>query len=493
MDASDRGRLDTNKYYPIFQASDAEYDGEVFVGVSSTGIYCRPVCHVKMPKQENCNYFSNAAAAEASGYRPCLVCRPELAPGSALSDTPANIARKAALIMDEDSLHDHSLAELAQALGVTDRHLRRLFVVEYGVTPVQYLQTQRLLLAKNLLTDTRLSMTEVAFAAGFRSIRRFNDVFQSHYRMPPSRLREQKDSAVTDGVTLLLGYRPPYLWDAMLRFLDDRAIPGVELVHGDAYTRTVSIAQDGNTYRGVFTARHMEKKNALAVTVTESLLPVLPRVLARIKHLFDLRCNPTEVFEGLRCMDEIRPGLRILGARLPGSFDVFEMATRAVLGQQITVKAARTLAARMASAFGTELPTSINGLTHTFPSPADICGLGGPIEDQLGPLGITGARARSIRALAEGLMEGKIDLSRNADMQDQKERLLALHGFGPWTVQYIAMRALGHKDAFPHTDYGVKQALKGYEPGEILALAERWRPWRAYATIHLWNSLKARH
>ena len=490
MDKSGGGHLDTGNYYPIFLAGDARYDGEVFVGVSSTGIYCRPVCHIKMPKRDNCSYFSSAAAAEAAGYRPCLVCRPELAPGSALADTPANIARKAALIMDEDNLTGHSLAELAAALGVTDRHLRRLFLAEYGVTPVQYLQTQRLLLAKNLLTDTRLSMMDVAFAAGFTSVRRFNDVFQRHYRMTPSRLRKEKDGAAVDGVTLLLGYRPPYRWEEMLHFLEARAIPGVEVVYDDTYARTVSLAQEDKTYRGYFAVRHMEKKNALAVTVSDALLPVLPRVLAGVKHLFDLRCNPAEVYAGLACMDEIREGLRVPGTRLPGSFDAFEMAVRAVLGQQISVKAARTLAARMVAAYGAALTTPVEGLTHTFPCAADIAGLDGPMEDKLGPLGITGARARSIRALAEALLTGEIELSRNADAPDQIQRLLALPGFGPWTVQYIAMRALGDKDAFPHTDYGVREALKGHSPAEILAMAERWRPWRAYATIHLWNALR---
>ena len=489
MDKNGGSHLDIGTYYPIFLAGDARYDGEVFVGVSSTGIYCRPVCHIKMPKRENCSYFSSAAAAEAAGYRPCLVCRPELAPGSALADTPANIARKAALIMDEDNLTGHSLAELAEALGVTDRHLRRLFLAEYGVTPVQYLQTQRLLLAKNLLTDTGLSMMDVAFAAGFTSLRRFNDVFQSHYRMAPSHLRKHKDGAAAEGVTLLLGYRPPYRWEAILRFLEARAIPGVEAVYSDTYARSVSLAQDDKTYRGCFAVRHMEKKNALAVMISDALLPVLPRVLAGVKHLFDLRCDPAQIYAGLACMDEIREGLRIPGTRLPGSFDAFEMAVRAVLGQQITVKAARTLAERIVAAYGTELPTPIDGLTHTFPGPAGILGLPGPIEDRLGPLGITGARARSIYALAKGLQGGEIDLSRNADPAEQMQRLLALPGFGPWTVQYIAMRALGCKDAFPHTDYGVKQALKGHSPAEILAMAERWRPWRAYATIHLWNSL----
>lgn len=275
----------------------------------------------------------------------------------------------------------------------------------------------------------------------------------------------------------------------MLAFLGGRAIPGVEKVEDDAYHRAVVLAQGEKVCRGWVSVRNQEKQNALAVTLSVSLLPVLPKVLLRLRHLFDLDCDPAEIYHTLQGMNRIQDGLCVPGLRLPGCFDAFEMAVRAVLGQQITVKAARTLAARVAATYGTAIPTPIEGITHCFPTAADICGLEGPIENHLGTLGVIGARARSIQALACALQNGEVELSRNADPHVQMKNLLALPGFGDWTVQYIAMRALGWPDAFPHTDYGVKKALVGRSPKEILALAEEWRPWRAYATIYLWNTL----
>ncbi len=480
---------DAKIYYPAFKAHDARFDGRVFVGVSSTGIYCRPVCRVKMPKEENCTFYHGAAAAEAAGYRPCLKCRPELAPGFAPVDAAGRLSQKAALLIEEDGLCESSLTELACELDVTDRHLRRVFASEYGVSPVRYLQTYRLLLAKSLLTDTLLPVTDVAFAAGFGSVRRFNALFRQHYHLSPSSLRKQVKDIHADGrdsITLFLGYRPPYRWDAILTFLAGRAIPGVEAVADGAYYRTAALHQGGVSYRGWISVRHAEKKNALAVTVSSTLLPVLPKTLARVKHLFDLQCGPEEVFNRLAAMNELQDGLCVCGMRLPGCFDAFEMSVRAVLGQQVTVKAARTLAARVAAAYGTEIETPIAGLTHTFPAPVQLC----DADELLGRgLGITGTRARCIGALAAALVGGEVELSRSADPGLQMKKLLGLPGFGEWTVQYIAMRALGWPDAFPHTDYGVKKALGDRTPKERLELAERWRPWRSYATIQLWNSL----
>lgn len=481
--------LETETYYPAFKAHDARFDGRVFAGVSSTGIYCRPVCRARTPQEQNCTFFPSAAAAEAVGYRPCLKCRPELAPGLTPTDASTNLARRAALLLEEDCLRKDSLKKLAQSLGVTSGHLSRLFVTEFGVSPAQYLQTCRLLLAKNLLTDTRLPAADVAFTAGFGSVRRLNALFQKHYHLSPPALRKQRklsNKGAPDVITLYPGYRPPYLWDNLLAFLAARTVPGVEYVAGQAYHRTVAIPHDGKTYRGWLTVQHAEKKKALAVTIPVTLLPVLPQVLARVKDLFDLRCEPWEIYHRLAVMNEIKDGMCLPGARPPGCFDAFELAVRAVLGQQITVKAAHTLAGRIVSVYGTALDTPVDGLTHTFPSPADICGLDGPIENHLGALGVTGARARSIRALAEGLLSGEIDLSGRPDPQMQMEKLLALPGFGTWTVHYVAMRALGWPDAFPHTDYGVKKALAGRTAKEILALSEHWKPWRAYATINLW-------
>jgi len=489
----DKLPLDQKACYRAFMSHDPRFDGRLYVGVSSTGIYCRPVCRTKAPKEENCTFFTSAAAAQAAGYRPCLRCRPELAPGLAPIDGAANLARRAALMIEDDLLPEGGIEELATALGVTSRHLRRVFADEYGVPPVQYRETHRLLLAKSLLTDTDLPVTDIAFAAGFGSLRRFNAIFLRQCRMPPTALRKEtraQGSTYPDGITLYLGYRPPFRWEDILDFLAGRAIPGVEVVADGVYARTTSLQGEKGQCRGWITVSHAEKKNALAVTVSASLLPVLPKVLAGVRHLFDLRCDPAVIFERLSAMNDIRPSLCLPGTRVPGCFEPFEMAVRAILGQQVTVAAARTLAGRVAASLGAPLETPIQGLTHTFPAPVDICLLGDSPADVLGPLGVTGVRARAIAALARGLVTGELDLSLGADPEEQMKKLLALPGFGPWTVQYVAMRALGWPDAMLETDYGVKKALPGKSPKEILAIASDWRPWRSYATLSLWNSLK---
>lgn len=477
--------------YAAFKSKDARFDGRFFVGVRTTGIYCRPVCRAKLPKAENCTYYLTPAEAEGAGFRPCLQCRPELAPGLAPVDAIVNLAQKAARLIEENCEKDENLNALASKLGCTDRHLRRAFNEEYHVSPIQYLQTCRLLLAKCLLTDTNLSMLDVAMASGFKSLRRFNDVFKKQYRLSPSALRKQTtpQSQSNDKITLALGYRPPYCWNQILEFLSMRAIPGVEIVQDNIYSRTVHILTgEGKHIYGWLQVTNQQQKSTLSVTISASLLPVLPQVLGRIRHLFDLYCEPEAVQETLFCMDEIKPGLFIPGIRIPGCFDSFEMSVRAVLGQQITVKAATTLAGRFAERFGKPVDTGIDGLSLVFPLPEDILVLGNPIENHLGPLGIIAARARTIRALAETFANKTVDFDYISDPEMTVEKLIRLPGIGPWTAKYIAMRTLGWTDAFPDTDLGVKKALFPRNRKEILSLAEQWRPWRAYATMCLWNS-----
>jgi AraC family transcriptional regulator of adaptative response / DNA-3-methyladenine glycosylase II len=499
--------LDRKACYAALKSRDFRFDGRFFVGVSSTGIYCRPICRVKRPKEKNCAFFISAAAAEAAGYRPCLKCRPELAPGLAPMDAPARIARRAAFILADDFSAENSLEDLAAALGISGRHLRRVFYAAYGVPPVQYVQTLRLLLAKNLLTDTALPITEISMTAGFGSVRRFNDLFKKQYRLAPGSLRKAlKGSAKNPGpvsrgasksppgagdgeITLLLGYRPPYRWDALLAFLAGRAISGVEAAADNTYRRTVTARNRGRVYRGWISVANRPEKNALALTLSPSLAPVLPKVLARVRILFDTDCDPPEIYEKISGLNDMAAGLCLPGTRLPGCFDPFEMSVRAVLGQQITVKAAKTLANRFASALGEKIRTPFEDLCCTFPGPEKILNIKKPVENSLGALGITGARSRSIYALAEALTSGAVTLSPRADPEAETRKLLALPGFGPWTVQYIGMRALSWPDALPHTDYGIKKALAGKTDREILALSEAWRPWRAYAAINLWNSL----
>ena len=480
--------------YAAFKAKDARFDGRFFVGVSSTGIYCRPVCRAKMPKEENCTFYESAAAAEQAGYRPCLLCRPELAPGAAPVDATSALAVRAARFLEENCGSGQNIAEYGHRFGYSERHLRRAFMTEFHVSPVQYLQTCRLLLAKNLLTDTNISMTDVAMAAGFGSLRRFNALFREHYRMPPSAFRKQivarKDQA--ENVTVLLGYRPPYQWEEMLRFLAQRAIPGVEKVADNAYFRTVyqpASAKNAPELKGWLRVGHTPEKNALAVTVSPSLMPFLSQLLARVRQLFDLHCDPDSVYETLVAMNSMRPGLCVHGTRLPGSFEPFEMAVRAILGQQVTVKAASTLAGRLATNLGVPIDTGMDGLTHAFPAAQAILTLGNDAASRLGSLGVTQTRANSIIALASCVANGEVEFSPCLQPEAEIQKLTCIPGIGVWTAHYIAMRAMNWPDAFPHTDLGVKKALAPISGKEILRMAEAWRPWRAYATINLWNFL----
>ena len=472
--------------YAAFKAKDARFDGRFFVGISSTGIYCRPVCRARQPKAEHCTFYHTAAEAEQAGYRPCLLCRPELAPGTSITDATANLAYRAARVLEENCGSGVSLDELAGRLGCTGRHLRRVFTAEYHVSPVQYLQTCRLLLTKNLLTDTSLSVLDVAMASGFGSLRRFNDLFKKQYNLAPTALRKRvsEEKRHEGDITLALGYRPPYPWENMLQFLAGRTIAGVDVVNNDTYMRTVHlVTAEGEPVYGWVRIGHNPPKNVLTVTVSENLLPVLPQVLARVRHLFDLYCDPDAVYETLRVMNDIRPDICMLGTRLPGCFDAFEMSVRAVLGQQIT------LAARIVEAYGTPIQTGIDGLTHIFPSPEEILALDGPIEHHLGPLGVITSHSKTIDELAQVFAQGEIDVTLCLQPEEEIKKLMAIRGIGSWTAQYIAMRAMGWPDAFLETDAGVKKALPGYTSKELLNMAEAWRPWRSYATINLWNTV----
>jgi len=474
--------LGSDVCYAALKTHDARFDGQFFVGVSSTGIYCRPVCSVRTPKRQHCSFFPSAAAAEHGGYRPCLRCRPELAPGYASVDASRRLARSAAGRIDDGDLTDSSLASLAGRLGVTDRHLRRVFEAEFGVSPVEYAQTQRLLLAKRLLTDTAFPVTDVAMAAGFGSLRRFNALFRRRYRLTPRDVRKTPEAAPQSTLAFDLAYRPPFAWDAHLEFLAGREIDGVESVDGRTYSRGVSIAHGDGQHRGWIAVHPSRRRNALTVTLSGSLARVVPQVLARTKRVFDLGCRPDEVAARLGPLAAGEPGLRV-----PGAFDGFEAAVRAVLGQQITVRAAKTLAGRVALAMGDPVETPCPGVSRTFPSASRVALASG---DELGRLGITSARGAAILELARACAGGSLVLDPGVDVEQTIARLMAIPGIGEWTAQYIAMRALGWPDAFPHTDYGVKKALGVSSPSRVLQIAEAWRPWRAYATLHLWRSLK---
>ncbi|MDR1016214.1 MAG: helix-turn-helix domain-containing protein [Coriobacteriales bacterium] len=479
--------------YAELKAHDPRFDGRFFVGVTSTGIYCRPVCKAKLPAKRNCRFFKTAAEAEQAGFRPCLLCRPDIAPGLSPMEAGADLARRSAQMLQDECASIGGLDSVAARLGYTTRHLRRVFEEAYQVTPLQFLQTCRLLLAKSLLTDSDLTVGAVARAAGFGSTRRFNQLFKEHYRLCPTKLRKQTAGITAeDGlITLQLSYRPPYAWGALLDFFAGRAIAGVELVRDGAYFCTVRLAdKQGKPVCGWLRVRNLASKNRLAVSISESLLPVVSTVLARIRRQFDLGSDPAQVAEQLQVMDELRPGLCVAGTRVPGCFDAFQMCVRTVLGQQITVKAAGTLAARIAETYGTPIETGVEGLDRLFPSAGEVLTMGDAIEDNFGRLGVTSARSRTIRALAEAVSTGEVDFAHPADPTLEMDKLCALKGIGPWSANYIAMRAMGYGDAFLESDYGVKKALPGYgTPKARKALAEAWHPWRSYAVMNLWNSL----
>lgn len=477
--------LDADAAYLALKARDARFDGRLFVGVTSTGIYCRPVCRVRTPRRENCRFFATRAQAEAAAFRPCLKCRPEIAPGLSAMDSSRALADDAARQI-EHAVHagggGPSMAGIAERLGVTDRHLRRIFAAAHGVTPQRYLTTQRLLLAKQLLTDTALPVTQVALASGFDSLRRFNAAFAEHYRLTPTRLRAA-GRVPAAGAALRLAWRPPYDVPAVLAFLALRALAGVEQVEGLALRRTLAWPLGGGTLHGWVEARFVPERHEVHVSVAPALAPVLGGVLQRVRHGLDLDADPARIDPVLASIAGARAG-----TRLPGAFDGFETAVRVVLGQQVSVKAARTLVQRLVARFGTPVATPWPGLTHVFPDAATIAAAD---PEAIGTLGIVRQRVKALQALAAAVAGGTLQLHPAAPLAPTLAALHALPGVGDWTAQVIAMRALGWPDAWPATDIGLLNALGTRDPKQATAQAEAWRPWRAYAVMALWQRLES--
>jgi AraC family transcriptional regulator of adaptative response / DNA-3-methyladenine glycosylase II len=474
--------LDPEACYLAVRARDRRFDGRFFTAVASTGIYCRPICPVRPPKRENMRFYSSAAAAEGAGYRPCLRCRPERAPGVATVDAASRLAGAALAGMEEHAIANGKIGELAASLGVSDRHLRRVTEAEFGVSPIELAQTQRLLLAKRLLSETSLKLTDIAFASGFGSVRRFNSLFKSRYGMNPQSIR--RSSSVARGLTCQLEFRPPLAWQSLLAYLRLRAIPGVESADATHYRRTVEIGEK----RGWIAVSLAKNAAALDVEISPGLAPVIGAVIVRVKHLFDLGAAPDAVSELLSRDPTLSSVVRRLpGLRVPGAFDGFELAVRAVLGQQVSVKAATTLAGRWAQCFGTPLATPYPELNRATPSAARMLDAA---AHEISALGVVGSRARALTALAQAVCERRVILSYAADVEQQVAALQELPGIGPWTAQYIAMRALHWPDAFPDGDLMLLKAAKSNRR-ELQARAEGWRPWRAYAAHYLWQSLGA--
>ncbi len=476
--------LDPGRCYAALKARDARFDGRFFVAVSTTGIYCRPVCPARTPGRERCQFYPNAAAAERAGYRPCLRCRPELAPGYASVDAAHTAAHWAAARIEAGALNDGDFEALAAEYGVSSRQLRRVVEREFGASPVELAQTRRLLLAKQLLTDSQLSMADVAYAAGFASVRRFNHLFKTRYGLNPTALRRHAQPAAdADGIVLKLAYRPPLDWQRLSTYLASRGAAGVECVEGTRYARSASLGGQC----GWICAQPIAGQNALQVQISYSLMPVLAPLLVRLRQMFDLNANP-RVIEAHLSQDARLARIvgQQSGLRVPGAFDGFELAVRAILGQQVTVKAASTLAGRLARAFGEPAQTPFAELEFYSPEPERIAGAR---PQELVRLGLTRRRAETIRTLAREVAAGTLLLEPGVDVEATLAQLQALPGIGPWTAQYVAMRALAATDAFPHGDLGLAQALELTNERAMLAATEPWRPWRAYAAQHLWASL----
>ncbi|MDP1687207.1 MAG: AlkA N-terminal domain-containing protein [Hydrogenophaga sp.] len=488
-------RIDADACYRALCSHDARFDGQFFTAVTSTGIYCRPVCRVRTPRRENCRFFEHAAQAEQAGFRPCLRCRPELAPMDrhwSTEDASAILQQQATQWLD-DPQHwrdaDGNMGErLAARLGVSDRHLRRVFEDRLGVSPLQYLLTRKLLTAKQLLADTDLSITQVALASGFSSVRRFNAAFLDHYRLNPTQLRRESSARVRDsghGTMVRLGYRPPYDVAATLAFFRQRRIEGVAFVDDQQRLgQTLRMDTGDRSHRGWLIADFDQTRCQLVLRVSDELREVLPQVIHRMRAALDLDADPGAINALLHSAFPAGDGLRV-----PGALDGFELAVRAVLGQQITVAAARTLAQRLVNRFGEPIDTPFAALSRLFPAPEVLAQASG---DALGELGIVKQRQAAIVALARGVAEQGLVLNGSADVPATIAALKAVPGIGDWTAQDIAMRALRWPDAFPAGDVALHKALgvrDFKQPArEAETASQAWRPWRSYAVVRAWSA-----
>lgn len=482
--------IDPEIAYNALVSHDPRFDGIFFVGVTSTGIYCRPICPAKVPKQANCRFFASHEMAEKESFRPCLRCRPELAPGNAPVDSARRIAHRIMHRIEEGLGHENiNLEDIAKQFELSSRQLRRIVQQEFGVSPIALIQTRRLLLAKQLLTETKLPIIHIAFASGFSSLRRFNDAFSTHYKMPPTRLRKKAlthdEAHLADTLTLQLSYRPPYDWESILEFLSKRMIKGVEYITNNSYARTVAIGK----YHGWIRVTHAPKKRALMVELSNSLIRVLPVLLTRIRNLFDLNNRPDIILMHLSKDERLQDSLKKNpGLRVPGAFDGFEMSVRAVFGQQITVQAATTISARFNAAFGSPIETPIPELNLLTPPAECIAKL---TVDDIAKLNIIRTRAKTIIALAQAIVSKELQLDPGTNPETTIKKLVTIPGIGPWTAHYIAMRALNWPDAFPKEDIAIRNNLKGISAKEAEALSQIWRPWRSYAVLHIWKNLKS--
>jgi AraC family transcriptional regulator of adaptative response / DNA-3-methyladenine glycosylase II len=479
--------LDPQICYAAIQSRDSRFDGRFFTAVQTTGIYCRPICPAQTPRPENVRFYISATAAAEAGFRPCLRCRPESSPGTPDWQGPSSTVSRALRLISEGVLDDSGVDTLARRLHVGPRQLRRLFVAHLGAPPIAVAQTRRLHFAKKLIDETNLPMSEIAFGAGYSSIRRFNDAIQEVYDRTPTELRRVKKDQQSNGagnIQLKLSYRPPFDWLFLLRFLQYRAIPGVESVSDGRYRRVVQIDNSA----GIIEVRLTEDGRQLLLSVPPSLSKGLMRISERVRTLFDLRADLAIITGHLERDDRLATlTQRYPGLRVPGAWNGFELAIRAILGQQITIQAANTLAGRLVKAYGEPLPDATDDdLATLFPRPESLA------EATLADIGLMPRRAEAIRSLAQAVSDGRLLFDTAIGLEQSVEQLTALPGIGPWTAHYIAMRALNEPDAFPAGDLALRRAAANSKTtmlteAQLRRRAEAWRPWRAYAAMYLWR------
>jgi len=485
------------KHYAAILNQDASVDGRLFVGIRPTGIYCRPICHTNIPKLEDCAFYLHAAAAEKAGFSPCLMCRPELAPGDAKVDAKSKLARLALRRIEDGALNAKTLEELASEFGVYARDIRRATMREFGLTPLEIGRTQNLLYAKQMLTETNLSTADIAETTGFGDERRLVRQLRTNYHLSPRMLRKNISSlferlaptSFPETISFRVDYRPPLPWKTLLMFLGDRAMPGVEAVHEDTYLRTVQVGSSAGwiAVTPLGCSEHSSPINALRVVMSDTLRPVCVTVLTRIKTLFDTRANTVEIDAHLITDPLLTESIKNhCGMRLPGAYDSFELLLRAILGQQVSVKGATTLAGRMVQIFGKPICTPWPKLTRLSP---DVRRIVGATVDQVAGIGMPKKRAEAIRTVAKAVLTGDLALVPGGDPDIVRDQLLEFPGIGEWTASYVAMRVLAWPDAFPIGDLGLKKILNMTRPSDILARTNAWKPWRAYAAIYLWLSL----
>ncbi len=476
---------DFESCYRLSESRDPRYDGIFFIAATSTRLYCRPSCPARQPKRANVRFYPTAAAAQSAGFRACKRCRPDAAPGSPDWNWRADRVARAMRLIADGTVDREGVPGLARRLGFSERHLRRLLAEQVGATPVALARAQRANTARHLIESTAMPFADAAFAAGFHSVRQFNDTIRDVFASTPSEMRRRSKGSrprPLGVVDLRLSCREPFDGDALLRFLEVRAVPGLEEVSGDTYRRALTLTHGAGVVELTPDAR------AVRCVLRLDDLRDLGTAVARCRRLLDLDADPLAIAEALG-RDEVIGGLVRArpGMRVPGCVDGDELALRAVLGQHVSPKAARARTARLVETFGTPLDQPLGTVTHRFPAAAVLA------EADLEGLAGLGPRRETLQTLAARLASGEVRVDGGSDPTEALTRLRAIPGIGLWTAAYVAMRGFHDPDAFPQGDAPLRRALKALgrpdDPHSLAALQQRWRPWRAYAALQLWTSL----